>query len=299
MWSLVHGMRAFLSTPLTELAGRQHGVVSGAQLYGLGFSRGKVARMVSAGHLIRLFRGVFAVGHARLTAYGRWMAAVLSCGDNAVLSHTTAAALWDLRRTNSAAIHITIPLPAKRESAEQLTVHRSAIPYEITKRNGIPTTTASRTIQDCAALLSLHDLTRLVEQAEKLHLLDVNQLQPTPGRKGGANLSKVLTAYAEPALTRSKLERDMLALCRHHGLPTPHLNVVVDAYTVDFLWPHARLIAETDGRRDHATTEAFQRDRTRDQRLLTLGYRVVRFTYADVTERPAYVAATLASLLRS
>ena len=295
----MHRMGASNSTPLSELAARQHGVVSLAQLYALGLSRRAIARRVESGLLIRIHLGVYAVGHARLTAYGRWMAATLAGGDRAALSHTSAAALWDLRRSDARAIHITIPLPAKRESASSLTVHRSVVPYEIATRNAIPVTTPMRTIQDCAALLSLHDLARLVEQAEKLRLLDLTKLRTTPGRKGGANLKSVLAAYTDPALTRSVLEDAMLALCRRHGLPAPQVNVLVEGFTADFLWPHARLIAETDGRRDHATTAAFQRDRTRDQRLLTLGYRVVRFTYADVTERPAYVAVTLASLLRS
>ena len=254
--------------------------------------------MVESGHLIRIHRRVYAVGHARLTGYGRWMAAVLSC-DGAVLSHTSAAALWDLRRSDSRAIHITSPSPAGVRPTGEITIHRSAIPFEIATKNAIPVTTPMRTILDCAAILSLHDLARLVEQAEKLRLLDVRQLRTTPGRRGGANLNKVLAAYTDPVLTRSVLEDAMLALCRNHGVPTPQVNVLIEGYTVDFLWPHARLIAETDGRKDHATTQAFQRDRTRDQRLLTLGYRVVRFTYADVVERPAETARTLRALLRS
>ena len=293
----MHRMGAQLSKPLAELASRQHGVVSLAQLLALGFTRRAIARRVQAGSLIRIRRGVYAVGHARLTAYGRWMAAVLSCGDKAVLSHTTAAVLWDLRRSDSARIHISVPLPAKPRSTPDITIHRSSIPYDIATRNGIPVTTPSRTILDCAALLSRHDLERLVEQAEKLRLLDVTQLTQTNGRKGGATLNQVLAAYREPALTRSVLEDRMLALCKRHDLPAPQVNVLIEGFTVDFLWPNQSLIAETDGRRDHATTQAFQRDRTRDQRLLTLGYRVVRFTYADVTEPPAYVAETLRKLM--
>lgn len=293
----MHRMGAFLDTPLAELAFRHHGVVSVAQLYALGFSRRAIARLVERGWLIRVYHGVYAVGHARLSAYGRWMAAVLSCGDGAALSHTSAAALWDLRRSDSAAIHITTPSPAGVRRTSGLTIHRTRQPFEPTTRDAVPVTTPSRTILDCAALLSPHDLERLVEQAEKLRLLNLNELQTTPGRKGGANLNAVLAAFREPALTRSDLERRMLALCERHGLPMPRTNVLVEGLTVDFLWPHAGLIAETDGRRHHATTAAFQRDRTRDQRLLMLGLRVVRFTYADVVERPAYVASTLRALL--
>ena len=96
-------------------AGRQHGVVALEQLIGLGLSASAVRSRVAAGRLHRVHRGVFAVGPAPLTGQGRWMAAVRACGDGAVLSHRSAAALWGLRVDNRAVIDVTVPRRGGRE----------------------------------------------------------------------------------------------------------------------------------------------------------------------------------------
>jgi hypothetical protein len=80
--------------PLSELATKQHGVVSVRQLAALGLDKTAVWRWIRAGQLHRIDRGVYAVGHTRLSREGRWMAAVLRCGAGALLSHRSAAALW-------------------------------------------------------------------------------------------------------------------------------------------------------------------------------------------------------------
>src|SRR4051794_7755647 len=82
---------------LAPLAARQHGVVTARQLVALGLDDAAVWRQVEAGRLHRVHRGVYAVGHGRLTREGRWLAAVLRCGSGAVLSHGSAAALWGIR----------------------------------------------------------------------------------------------------------------------------------------------------------------------------------------------------------
>src|SRR5690349_15355012 len=94
---------------VAALAGRQWGVVTRAQLRELGLSDGGVAGRVRRGSLHPKHRGVYAVGHAVLGVRGHWMAAVLACGPSAVLSHATAAALWDLRRSDAGAIDVTVP----------------------------------------------------------------------------------------------------------------------------------------------------------------------------------------------
>jgi very-short-patch-repair endonuclease len=65
----------------------------------------------------------------------------------------------------------------------------------------------------------------------------------------------------------------------------------------DFLWRANGLVIETDGRATHATREAFESDRRRDQRLMLAGFRVVRFTWRQVTGQPATVAETIGGLL--
>src|SRR3954447_3268740 len=84
---------------IAALARRQHGVVALAQFLALGMSESAVRKRVATGRLHRVHRGVFAVGHPVVTREGHWMAATLACGPEAVLSHRSAAALWDLRQT--------------------------------------------------------------------------------------------------------------------------------------------------------------------------------------------------------
>jgi very-short-patch-repair endonuclease len=122
------------------------------------------------------------------------------------------------------------------------------------------------------------------------------------GRRGAGILRSILAAYGGPAITRQELEERFLALCRAASLPSPAVNdsLVLDdgtAYQADFLWREQRLIVETDGWASHGTRRAFQHDRRRDRRLLLAGYKVVRFTWRDVLEEPAEVAATIRRLL--
>ena len=103
------------------------------------------------------------------------------------------------------------------------------------------------------------------------------------------------------ALTESELEERFLTLCLDAGIRRPRVNewIVLDggAVKADFLWPEESLIVETDGRRVHGTRRAFEHDRQRDQRLALAGYRVVRFTWKQITAEPEQVVATVSALL--
>src|SRR5215211_2770942 len=106
---------------ITRLASNQHGVLSAAQIASACLSPAGVTRRVRAGRLHRIHRGVYAVGHRRLSDEGRWMAAVLACGEGAVLSHRSAAALWGMlgrpRRPSEAGgrtVDVTVPGPGGR-----------------------------------------------------------------------------------------------------------------------------------------------------------------------------------------
>ena len=138
-----------------------------------------------------------------------------------------------------------------------------------------------------------------------LRLLDAREIEDVLARNNGHHGVGVLRAIVEdqrqPELTRTKLERLFLAICRSAGVPRPQVNAWIalepTGYEADFLWRAQRLIAETDGRGAHATLRAFEDDRRRDQRLMLAGWRVVRFTYKHITDEPAVVAATLGGLL--
>lgn len=101
----------------------------------------------------------------------------------------------------------------------------------------------------------------------------------------------------EPEPDGTRLERRFLALCRRHGLPKPQTQVIVGAYTVDFLWPNQRLIIEADGYETHGIHAAFEADRARDAQLKLLGYDVIRFTWRQLRDDAETVVAILRALL--
>jgi very-short-patch-repair endonuclease len=267
---------------VARLAARQHGVVAFAQLVAAGIAASGITRRVETGRLHRVYRGVYAVGHAALSKEGRWMAALLACGDRAVLSHRSAAELWAMLSPRDGPAHITIPTSGGRRRRPGIRLHRypSLPPSATTRRNGIAVTTPARTIADLRRVASVDEVRRAIREAEFAGL-DL-------GDGGGLESERVHTS----------LERRFLRLCRHHRLPKPVVNVYVGPYEVDFLWPGRRLVVETDGWRGHRGRVAFEIDRAKDVELKLLGYEVVRFTYRQVTEQPEAVADKVRALLQ-
>ncbi len=286
------------------MARRQHGIVTFEQLRSAGLGTGAINPRVRRGRLHRLHRGVFAVGHTRLSREGRWLAAVLALGQGALLSHVSAAALWGLRSTSSSVVHVTVPTLAGRRRRAGIVVHRSISlrAVDADERDAIAVTSVSRTLLDLAGMLAPGPLERAVERSLALRLFDLRAVQSlldaNPRRRGVATLTRILEqVHDEPPLTRSELEALMRDLCDTHGIERPEVNVVVDGSEVDFFWRAQRVIVETDGREQHGTPMAFERDRDRDARLTMLHYRVVRFTHRRLMHEPAGVAATLVALL--
>jgi very-short-patch-repair endonuclease/predicted transcriptional regulator of viral defense system len=277
---------------IAELAGAQHGVLSRRQLLALGLSDDAIDRRIAAGRLHRLHRGVFAVGHRVLRIEGRWMAAVLAGGANAVLSHASAAAAWELRPIGSGAIHVTIPSGTGRMRRARIRVHRSRTltRHDTTVHRGIPITTPLRTIIDIAPTLAQRPLEQVLNRAEQLRLIDFADLQQARSPSSQAVLSRY-TAGTTP--TRSELEERFLQLCEDHDLPRPETNTRINGIEVDFVWRDAKLIVEVDGYAHHRSPTAFERDRERDVVLTVAGWRVMRFTHAQVTRRPGWVAAAI------
>lgn len=282
---------------IAVISGRQGGVIGAAQLMALGLDRSAIARRVRRGWLHRIHRGVYAVGHTSLSPTGRWHAAVLACGDGAVLSHRSAAAAWDLRPVPGGPVDVAVA-PGGRRRRDGLRLHRVVLEdHETTVLDGLPVTTPERTLLDVAAALRPELLERAVEQAEWRRIVDRAELDrlALSGLRGAPALR---AALAEPlVVTRSVLERRFLAIVRRHQLPMPLVNVVVCGYEVDFFWPGRRLIVETDGGEHHRTRRAFEQDKRRDVELMAAGYRPARFTHRRITQRPDWVAARLTRLL--
>jgi very-short-patch-repair endonuclease len=273
------GANPALDAAIARIAARQHGVISVTQLASVGIHRRGVTRRVQAHRLHRIHRGVYAVGHGGLSQHGKWMAAVLACGEGAVLSHRSAAALWKLIASPPSLTDVTVPGNGGRQPRAGLKLHRSTtlLPSQTTPRFGIPVTKPARTLEDLRRIVEPGEFAAALRQAQYRHL-------PIGER-------------FEADRTRSELEARFLALCRRHRLPSPEVNVRLGPFVVDFLWRSRRLIVEVDGWDSHRTRSAFEADRARDAYLATLGYKVLRFTWRQLAEDAATVIRTLRTLL--
>jgi very-short-patch-repair endonuclease len=281
-----HGDRAVVA-----LAGRQHGVVTTAQLLSAGLGRGAIAHRVQRGWLVPLARGVYQVGPVAAER-GREMAAVLVTGG--VLSHHTAAALWGVR-PHGGPVHVTVTGRQPR-SKPGLRIHRSHS-LNAAVKDGLPLTTPARTLADLAPHLPQHELDRATEQVQLMGLASRDEIAVELKRQRGVK-ALLAALLDEPTLTRSEAERRLLDLIRQARLPRPQTNVMVAGHEVDLLWRRQRLIVEVDGFAFHSGRAAFERDRRRDAALQAAGYRVVRFTWRQITREPHAVVAMLATLLR-
>lgn len=289
------------------LAHAQHGPVAHRQLRALGLSHEQIAYRLRVRRLLRRHPGVYLVGHDVLTREGRWMAAVLACGEGAVLSHFDAAAHHDLLANRGSRIHVTRPSTSGRApDPRRIALHRVGTlrPEEVMTVDGIPTTTVARTLLDLARHVRPTALEDAIQRAIRQHrfdLVDVRLcLQAHPRQPGAPKLRVLLEALAErdAAHLRSDLERRFLQLCADHDLPRPAPNARVEGLEVDFLWPTPKIVVELDGYAYHSSRTAFERDRERDQRLAVAGFTVVRITYHQVTRTPAKVADRIRRLLR-
>jgi predicted transcriptional regulator of viral defense system len=288
---------------IARLAQRQYGVIATRQLAALGLSRGAVAARAAAGRLHRIHRGVYAVGHPVLPRYGRWMAAVLTAGPGAALSHASAAALWEIRASAASKTDVSVRRASGREKRPGVRVHRAAAlrSDETTTHHEIPVTTPARTLLDLASSLPRRALERALDEAEILELFDLRALRKVIDAHRGQRGAHVLAAALEEhdpgtTLTKSELEELMLTLCDDYGLERPQVNETLAGLEVDFLFAAQALVVEADSWRFHRTRKAFERDRQRDAILTRAGYRTIRVTHRQMTRRPTEVVAAIAAI---
>jgi hypothetical protein len=256
-------MTEFLSTGdrrIVAIAGRQHGVVTVEQLAAAGIDKDGVAWRVRTGRLHRLHRGVYAVGHRSLSWRGRWLAAVLAAGDGAVLSHTSAVALWEFLRPIQGPAHVTVGAAVRRKQRPGIVVHhsRTLTPRDVTRRHGIAVTTPARTISDVRGSLEPYLFRRALRQAE-------------------------LAGYRVPHLSivkrsRSDLELLFLTFCERYGFPRPLVNHRVHGHLVDFFFAEQRVAVETDYWDYHRGSVAFEDDHARDLALRAHSIATRRYT---------------------
>lgn len=288
---------------IRDLAERQHGVVATRQLLALGIGERLIDERARTMRLVRLHRGVHAVGHRRLSRKGEWLAAVLACGPGAALSHMSAAHLWGIRGSRGR-IEVVRRSGHRRPHGVWLHQTRSLPAEDLKVEAAIPTTSVERTLVDIAGHLDNRQLERALVEADRAALLDWPRLRRlldrSFGKKGRGRLSRLVEEVDPRAVeARSPLEVDFLALCRRAGLPLPQVNVLVEAYLVDFLWPTQRVIVETDGFAFHSDPRSFERDHLSTVALAAAGYAVHRATYEMLECDPEPFMRLVADSLRT
>jgi len=282
-----------------EIGGRQHGVVTRAQLLAAGISAAAIQRRVRKGALLVQYAGVYRVGHRAPSLEASYLAAVYACGDGALLCGRAAAYLYALVKGAAPEPEVMSPTERRIEGVRTRRC-RHIDAYDKTTFRGIPVTTVPRTLVALAAVLELDALARACHEAGVLYRTTPAQvaavLERWPNSRGAATLRRVL--HGDAHVTLSKLERGFLELLREHRLELPQTNRVAGGRRVDCRWRARRLTIELDSYRFHSSRHAWEQDRRREREARARGDEFRRYTYGDVMEHPRLMLQELHALLR-
>lgn len=219
------------------------------------------------------------------------------------MSHRSAAALWGLARERRGIVEVTAP--AGRQGVERrrgLWIHRCKLHADDrTEQGGLPVTTVARTLFDYAEVEPFSRLGQAWEEADRLKLLRLPEVEQVcergRGRRALKPIRRLLAASAAPSEGRSPLEERFARFRDHYRLPPAVANAEVLGREVDVLWPAAKLVVELDSWEHHSHRAAFERDRARDPRFLLAGYRTVRVTHHRLDHEPDALATEIRGLL--
>jgi very-short-patch-repair endonuclease len=269
---------------VAELAAEQWGVVTLQELLRCGVTGREVEGRVRKGHLHRVHRAVYAVGHPNLPLQGRFLAATKACGPTAVLSHYSAATLWGLVDWDGRDPEVTVPGTTTRKH-RGIRVHRSLTltRADVMRRQGIWVTAPARTIHDLSSVLPYKGVRRAAREALSRRLVATHRLPPR------------IAATIAP--TRSELEDAVLDLVLDAGFQRPDVNKPIEIHgrrvIPDFRWPAQRLVVEADGAKWHDNAIARQDDAERQALLEAHGERVLRVTWHQAISQPRETIARL------
>jgi hypothetical protein len=280
-----------------ELAERQHGIVARRQLLALGFSAREIEHRVARGRLHLVMRGVYAVGWPEMTEKRRWMAAVLACGQDAALSHRSAAALWKIGSERAGTTDVSVRRRTRlRREGLRVRARPALAEMDIECHEGIPVTSIAMTLIDLATELGSTAVERAVNEADKRDLINPEMLRAAlddhASEPGVRPLRSLLDKHTF-RLSDSDLEIFFRPIAGAAGLPMPLTKQVVNGFEVDFYWPDLGLIVETDGLRYHRTPATQARDARRDRAHVLAGLTPLRFTHYEIRYESSGVRRTL------
>jgi predicted transcriptional regulator of viral defense system len=239
---------------IAAIAARQQALITRGQLVGLGVGRGAIENALARGRLHRIHRGVYAlVASAALPPLAAERAAVLACGDRAVLSHHSAAAVWRIQPAVAGDVDVTVVGTETGRRRAGICVHRVASihPRDVLRHSGIPITSPARTLLDIAPQLSERSLERAFDEALVRKIISPGAVKAVlaryPQRPGAARIRVLTRPDRMTTATRSKGEEHFLAMARKARLPAPEVNVTLGRFQADFLWRRERIVLEVDG----------------------------------------------------
>ncbi|MEA2143601.1 MAG: hypothetical protein QOI64_2031 [Solirubrobacteraceae bacterium] len=283
-----------------RVAARQHGIVTSAQLSALGLGRGALAHRRRRGLLHAMHRGVYLWGAPEPGLFACASAAVLACGLDGLLTHDASAALYGVRPRPRGPLDVTIP--GRRVRVRGIRTHDSSVPAtERRVLQGIAVSSPARALLEIAPQITSRELADALEQAQVKRLVTKRDIEATIERAGArAGVVALRAVLEEPAFTRSRAERLLVALLRAARLPQPQFNARAEGFEVDALWRRERVVIEFDSYAFHATKAALERDRRKTAALQRGRYVVLRTTWRELTkESHALIARTAETLARA
>lgn len=297
-------------TAIAQRAARQLGLLASAELHGFGLSARQRDRLVQSGLLRRVGQGVYAMAATPSTPEQRLLAATMLGGPGAVASHLAAAWLWGFDGVRPDGIHLSVPR-GRSPRVPSAVVHRvrDLLAVDVVQRGPQLVTTPARTLLDIADRVDPRELEEAFDGARRRRQVYVPFLEwrldqlRRRGRRGVTALDELLAREHTSDRAESWLESTFLRIVRDAWLPPPRVQVVTQSgargrrIRLDAFYDDQLLVAEVGGHATHSTRRQRQEDAERRGRLVAVGLRVVDFTYEDVTERPDYIASTLAGLL--
>ncbi len=286
----------------SELAARQKGVASRRQLLNAGLTGDAITGLIRRGFLHRLHRGVYAVGHTALPKFGLEQAALLACGEGAVLSGRSALYVWGIGDSASGDVEVSIAgRHCRKRQGIRLHLVQSWRRREIRTSHGLRLVSPARALIDFAADASFDQLGDAVAEARQSNLIRDGELeaalQAAGPRRGAGKMRAFLSAEAEPAITRSRAERRFRKLLQAAQLPQPRVNVRIAGVEVDFLWEDEKIVLEVDGWKFHSDRRSFEWDRKKAMILSDAGFHVIRITWRQFTQEPLALIAHIARAL--